>query len=97
LLNSVREAGGWEEWIDFFLEGVESTSLDAVKRADKMMAIIKADEKKIEGSGRKAGNMLEALGGDLKGKYSVLINRQYRIVFAFDNGNAEDVSIMDYH
>ncbi len=42
-------------------------------------------------------NRLEALDGALKGKYSIRINKQYRIVFAFENGNAYDVIITDYH
>ncbi len=42
-------------------------------------------------------NRLEALEGELKGKYSIRINRQYRIVFAFEDGNAYDVIITDYH
>jgi len=43
------------------------------------------------------GNMLEALSGSLRGKYSIRINRQYRIVFGFDAGDAYDVTIVDYH
>ncbi len=43
------------------------------------------------------GNRLEALRGDRKGKYSIRINDQYRIVFSFRNGDASDVEITDYH
>lgn len=43
------------------------------------------------------GNRLEALKGDLKGKCSIRINDQYRIVFKFSNGNAYEVEIRDYH
>ena len=43
------------------------------------------------------GNMLESLKGNLQGKYSIRINKQYRIVFLFENGNAYDVEIVDYH
>ena len=42
-------------------------------------------------------NRLETLEGTLKGKYSIRINKQYRIVFAYENGNAYDVTITDYH
>lgn len=42
-------------------------------------------------------NRLEKLKGDLKGYYSIRINNQYRIVFWWDNGNATEVEIMDYH
>jgi len=43
------------------------------------------------------GNRLEKLSGRLKGKYSIRVNDQYRIVFAFENGTASEVEITDYH
>lgn len=43
------------------------------------------------------GNRLEALKGDLAGLYSIRINDQYRIIFRYNNGNAYDVYIKDYH
>jgi proteic killer suppression protein len=43
------------------------------------------------------GNKLEKLKGALKGKYSIRINDQFRIVFAFDRGEASNVVITDYH
>lgn len=42
-------------------------------------------------------NRLEALKGKLKGKYSIRVNDQYRLVFEFRDGNAYDVEIIDYH
>jgi proteic killer suppression protein len=43
------------------------------------------------------GNRLEKLKGDLAGYYSIRVNEQFRIVFRFDDGNAWDVQITDYH
>jgi proteic killer suppression protein len=43
------------------------------------------------------GNNLEKLKGALTGKYSIRINDQFRIVFAFDRGEASNVVITDYH
>ena len=43
------------------------------------------------------GNRLEALKGDLKGRHSIRINDQWRIVFRWSEGGAEDVRIEDYH
>ncbi len=43
------------------------------------------------------GNRLEALKGDYKGKYSIRINNQWRIVFYWEKGNADEVEIVDYH
>ena len=42
-------------------------------------------------------NRLEALKSSLKGKYSIRINDQYRLVFEFRDGNAYEVEIIDYH
>ena len=42
-------------------------------------------------------NRLEALRGKLKGYYSIRINRQYRIIFIWEKGNAYEVEITDYH
>jgi len=42
-------------------------------------------------------NRLEKLGGNLKEYYSVRINKQWRIIFKWNNGNASEVEIVDYH
>lgn len=42
-------------------------------------------------------NRLEALRGDLRGFFSVRVNDQWRIIFRFENGNAYDVKLCDYH
>jgi proteic killer suppression protein len=42
-------------------------------------------------------NRLQKLKGDLAGKYSISINDQYRIIFEFENRNASEVQIVDYH
>ena len=42
-------------------------------------------------------NHLEALKGNRKGQYSIRINNQWRICFVFEDGNAYDVEIVDYH
>jgi proteic killer suppression protein len=42
-------------------------------------------------------NKLEKLKGDLKGFYSIRINKQWRITFQWKNQNAEQVKIEDYH
>lgn len=43
------------------------------------------------------GNRLEALKGDLKGKHSIGINDQWRVLFRWEGGDAHDVEITDYH
>jgi proteic killer suppression protein len=43
------------------------------------------------------GNRLEKLSGSLSGFHSIRINDQWRIIFRWSNGNANEVEIVDYH
>ena len=43
------------------------------------------------------GNKLELLRGDRKGQYSIRINDQWRICFKWNDQDAFDVEIVDYH
>ncbi len=42
-------------------------------------------------------NRLEKLKGELKEFYSIRINNQWRITFKWENRNAFEVEIIDYH
>jgi len=42
-------------------------------------------------------NRLEALKGNLKGRHSIRINDQWRIVFRWTDLGPADVEIIDYH
>ncbi len=42
-------------------------------------------------------NRPEKLKGKNKDFYSIRINGQWRIIFRWDNNNAHDVQIIDYH
>ena len=42
-------------------------------------------------------NHLERLKGELKNKYSIRINDQWRICFYWNDGEALNVEIVDYH
>ncbi|WP_008313601.1 type II toxin-antitoxin system RelE/ParE family toxin [Leptolyngbya sp. PCC 6406] len=42
-------------------------------------------------------NRLERLIGDREGQYSIRINDQWRICFLWQDGDALDVEIVDYH
>lgn len=43
------------------------------------------------------GNRLERLRGDRSGQYSIRVNDQFRICFAWRADNAYEVEITDYH
>ena len=42
-------------------------------------------------------NRFEALRGDRVGQYSIRINDQWRICFDWEDGDAYNVEIVDYH
>ena len=42
-------------------------------------------------------NRLEKLKGRLKAYHSIRINDQWRIIFKWKDGHANDVAIVDYH
>lgn len=64
----------------------------ACRKLDMLNAAIQLEDLKAP-----PGNRLEILKGSLRGKYSIRINDQYRILFAFKDGNAFGVEIADYH
>ena len=43
------------------------------------------------------GNRLEKLSGDRQHQYSIRINQRWRVCFEFEQGNALNVEIVDYH
>jgi proteic killer suppression protein len=53
--------------------------------------------RKLDDLREPAGNRLEALKGDRKGRYSIRINDQYRICFAWRESEPHEVEIVDYH
>jgi toxin HigB-1 len=42
-------------------------------------------------------NYLKKLSGDREGQWSIRMNKQYRICFDFEGGDAYGVEIVDYH
>lgn len=44
-----------------------------------------------------SANRLEKLKGNLSNYYSIRINNQWRIIFIWENNDAYDVKIVDYH
>lgn len=64
----------------------------ARRKLDMLNAAVNLKDLKVP-----PANRLEALKGSLKGKYSVRVNDQFRLVFVFKDGNAYEVEIVDYH
>ena len=58
LLQRVREDGDWEAWIEFFLDGITETSLQAADAAKQILSLFEEDRAKIETLGRPATSAL---------------------------------------
>jgi Fic family protein len=58
LLQRVRIDGAWEDWLAFFLEGVESTADEVSRAVSKSLALFARDRKKIQTLGRAASSAL---------------------------------------
>jgi Fic family protein len=59
LLQKVRTDGAWEEWLRFFLRGVQETSNQATEAARSILKLFDEDRKRIDAQlGRAAGSAL---------------------------------------
>jgi proteic killer suppression protein len=64
----------------------------ALRKLAMLHRAVRVEELRIPPS-----NRLEVLKGNRAGTYSIRINDQFRLCFRFDNGEATDVEIVDYH
>ncbi len=59
LLQRVRTHGVWEEWLDFFLSGVEETANQAAETAGRLLQLFKKDREQLHALGRKGTSALK--------------------------------------
>jgi len=69
---------------------------DVQQRAVRRMKMLDA-ARSLDELGALPGNRLHALKDDRAGQHSISINRQWRICFVWNDGDAHDVEITDYH
>ena len=70
---------------------------EAVERpAQRKLKIISA-ARELRDLSAVPGNRLEKLHGDREGQYSICINDQWRVCFEWNDGDAYNVEITDYH
>ena len=62
------------------------------RKLDQLDSVLLLDELKVP-----PGNRLELLRGSRRGQYSIRINEQYRICFAWGETGPRDVEVTDYH
>ena len=64
----------------------------AIRRLDHVHLAKQLDELKVP-----ASNRLHALRGDRRGQHAIYINKQWRVCFRFEDGDAYEVEVTDYH
>ncbi len=59
LLQRVRTHGTWEEWLDFFLQGVEETAHQAADTASRLLQVFQQDRARLHALGRKGASAIK--------------------------------------
>jgi proteic killer suppression protein len=72
--------------------GVSLAHVDKIKRI-----LARLDEAADIRNMALPGFQLHPLKGKLKGLWAVSVSGNWRVVFRFENGNAYDVDLIDYH
>jgi Fic family protein len=55
-LQRIRTHGEWEEWVQFFLEGVVDVANSATETTRRLLAVVERDRQRIQGLGRAASS-----------------------------------------
>jgi proteic killer suppression protein len=80
----------------FRRQTVKTVPADILERAYRVLsridAAIRIEDLKVPPSHR-----LHALKGDRAGRWSISVNMKYRVTFRFENGDAHEVALEDYH
>ena len=80
-----------------FYENGDRSGLNAqhVEKIKTILSMLDAAETPVEMD--VATFRFHALTGDRKGVYSVTVRANWRIIFRFEEGDATDVDLVDYH
>ncbi|MEO8088496.1 MAG: type II toxin-antitoxin system RelE/ParE family toxin [Bacteroidota bacterium] len=82
-----------EIWVGERVKGFETKLQDEARRKLRMLNnSIDLKDLMVPPS-----NRLEKLKENFKNFYSIRVNDQWRIIFCWKNGNAENVELIDYH
>ena len=92
MIKSFRNAAAEAAWQRRFIKGVPDDILKIANRKLTQIQNARDNDLRIP-----PGNRLEALSGSRKGQHSMRINDQWHICFRWQDGDAHDVEIVDYH
>ena len=75
--------------------GTKGVRADHVQKIENILAVLNRAQGPEDMS--LPGFALHPLKGELKRFWSVTVRANWRIIFRFDNGDAYDVDLIDYH
>ncbi len=68
-----------------------------IQRVARRKLLLLHQARRVDDLRSPPGNRLETLKGDRNGQHSVRINDQWRLCFRWQDADAYDVEIVDYH
>jgi toxin HigB-1 len=68
---------------------------DLLEKVQRILTVL--DAASVPGALDLPGFRLHQLRGNLRGYWSVTVRANWRIIFRFSNGHAQDVELVDYH
>jgi proteic killer suppression protein len=81
---------------ELFADGFVSQFQSVARRAKRKLEALNAASR-LEDLNVPPSNRLEKLKGTLEGFHSIRVNDQWRVIFKWHDGDAEEVRIVDYH
>jgi toxin HigB-1 len=85
-----------KETEQLWMEGQSRRWAHVAKAGLKKLAMLEAADR-LEDLRVPPGNRLEALRGTRVGQHRMRINDQWRLCFRWENGQAHEVEMVDYH
>ena len=73
----------------------ERLPADLVSKLRRILTLL--DEARHPGDLAQPGYRLHPLKGDMAGLWSISVSANWRVVFRFENNEAVDVDLVDYH
>lgn len=93
MIKSFGNAFAEAAWNGRYAKGIPNDVMRvAARKLLQVNAAVALDDLRVP-----PGNRLEALKGDLRGRHSIRVNDQWRVVFRWRDGDAHDVAILDCH
>lgn len=77
-------------------DGIRTKKFQSIEKA-ALRKLLQLNRAKTLQDLRSPGNSLEALTGDRASQHAIRINNRYRLCFAWKDGYASAVEIVDYH